>query len=102
MEEEEDQLANDDDDVVEEPHVVDIGDRIPDVTLKDEKDGDVNVAELVKDKGLVLFLVPKADTRQSPFPTRHLGVVFFFPERLFCVSWLHTTSMRIPRFAPRF
>jgi len=62
VEDEEDQLANDDDDDDDAPQVVDVGDTIPDVTLKDEKDEDVNVAELVKDKGLVLFLVPKADT----------------------------------------
>ncbi|KIJ49255.1 hypothetical protein M422DRAFT_161558 [Sphaerobolus stellatus SS14] len=44
------------------PKTLDIGDTIPDITLKNEKDEDVKVAQLVAEKGLVLFLVPKADT----------------------------------------
>lgn len=39
-----------------------IGDTIPEITLKNEKDEDVDVKELAS-KGLVLFLVPKANTR---------------------------------------
>ncbi|KAF8181407.1 thioredoxin-like protein [Mycena galopus ATCC 62051] len=41
---------------------IDIGDSLPTLTLKNEKDEDVEVASLTEDKGLVLFLVPKADT----------------------------------------
>ncbi|KAF7313977.1 AhpC-TSA-domain-containing protein [Mycena chlorophos] len=41
---------------------IDIGDELPSLTLKNEKDEDVDVASLTADKGLVLFLVPKADT----------------------------------------
>jgi len=41
---------------------VDIGDILPSVTLKNEKGEDVDVAGLTTDKGLILFLVPKADT----------------------------------------
>jgi len=41
---------------------IDIGDSIPSLTLKNEKDEDVEVASLTADKGLILFLVPKADT----------------------------------------
>lgn len=39
-----------------------LGDTLPDLTLKNEKDEDVKIAELAKEKGVVLFLVPKADT----------------------------------------
>ena len=39
-----------------------IGDTIPDTTLKNEKEEDVNVKQLAED-GLVMFVVPKADTR---------------------------------------
>ncbi|KAJ7480291.1 AhpC-TSA-domain-containing protein [Mycena galericulata] len=41
---------------------IDIGDSLPTLTLKNEKDEDVEVSTLTADKGLVLFLVPKADT----------------------------------------
>ncbi|KAK7689342.1 hypothetical protein QCA50_007133 [Cerrena zonata] len=41
---------------------IDLGDSLPSVTLKNEKGEDVDVATLTADKGLVLFLVPKADT----------------------------------------
>jgi peroxiredoxin len=43
---------------------IDIGDSLPTLTLKNEKDEDVEVSSLTADKGLVLFLVPKADTRE--------------------------------------
>jgi len=32
--------------------------------LKTEKDEDVDIATLTAERGLVLFLVPKADTRE--------------------------------------
>ena len=35
--------------------------------MKNEKDEEVNVQNLVSDSGLVLFLVPKADTRVYTF-----------------------------------
>ncbi|KAF7377183.1 AhpC-TSA-domain-containing protein [Mycena sanguinolenta] len=41
---------------------IDIGDSLPTLTLKNEKDEDVEVSTLTEEKGLVLFLVPKADT----------------------------------------
>ncbi|KAH9849325.1 AhpC-TSA-domain-containing protein [Lenzites betulinus] len=41
---------------------IDIGDDLPSYTLKNEKDEDVDVATLAAEKGLVVFLVPKADT----------------------------------------
>ncbi|KAJ7710585.1 peroxiredoxin Q [Mycena rosella] len=41
---------------------IEIGDSLPTLTLKNEQDEDVEVASLAADKGLVLFLVPKADT----------------------------------------
>ncbi|KIK52311.1 hypothetical protein GYMLUDRAFT_180251, partial [Collybiopsis luxurians FD-317 M1] len=39
-----------------------LGSFLPDITLKSEKDVDVQVSLLAKEKGVVLFLVPKADT----------------------------------------
>jgi peroxiredoxin Q/BCP len=69
-----DELADDDDDDVPSVKIIEIGDVLPAVTLKNEKDEDVNVAELAAEKGLVLFLVPKADTRQSTLQLR--GTVF--------------------------
>ena len=42
---------------------IDIGDSLPSLTLKNEKDEDVQVENLASEKGVILFLVPKADTR---------------------------------------
>lgn len=44
---------------------IDIGDVLPSVTLKNEKDEDVEISTLAAEKGVILFLVPKADTRTS-------------------------------------
>lgn len=41
---------------------VDLGDMIPSVTLKNENGEDVETSGLVTQRGVVLFLVPKADT----------------------------------------
>jgi hypothetical protein len=35
------------------------------MTLKNEKDEDVDLSTLAVERGVVLFLVPKADTRKS-------------------------------------
>ncbi|KAI0782768.1 thioredoxin-like protein [Abortiporus biennis] len=41
---------------------IDVGDSLPSVTLKNEEGEDVDVSTLTEEKGLVLFLVPKANT----------------------------------------
>ncbi|KAF9531478.1 thioredoxin-like protein [Crepidotus variabilis] len=41
---------------------IDIGDSLPSLILKNEKDADIQVEHLAKEKGVILFLVPKADT----------------------------------------
>lgn len=41
---------------------VDIGDTLPSLAVKNEKSEDVETSTLVVEKGVVLFLVPKADT----------------------------------------
>jgi len=41
---------------------IDVGDALPSLTLKNEKGDDVDVATLAADKGVIFFLVPKADT----------------------------------------
>jgi len=41
---------------------VNIGDILPSVTLKNEKGEDVAIGEIAKEKGVVMFLVPRADT----------------------------------------
>ena len=48
-----------------EVEAIDVGGSLPAVTLKNEKGEDVDVSTLTAEKGLVLFLVPKADTRES-------------------------------------
>lgn len=47
---------------------VDIGDTLPTLTLKNEKNEDIQIADLASEKGVVLFLVPKADTRMDISP----------------------------------
>jgi len=42
--------------------LIDIGGNLPDLTLKNEKGEDIQVADLASEKGVILFLVPKADT----------------------------------------
>ncbi|KAK7051763.1 AhpC-TSA-domain-containing protein [Favolaschia claudopus] len=56
------EAAEADDDAAEKLASIDVGDSLPTLTLKNEKDEDVEVSALTEDKGLVLFLVPKADT----------------------------------------
>jgi len=41
---------------------LEIGDKLPDLSLKNEKDQEVAIAHLAGEKGLVLFLIPRADT----------------------------------------
>ena len=62
--EEEDELQ---DDIDEEPELdaIDIGGQLPTLTLKNEKNEDVEIGKIADDQGVVLFLVPKADTRES-------------------------------------
>lgn len=45
--------------------LIDIGGNLPDLTLKNEKGEDIQIANLASEKGVILFLVPKADTRAS-------------------------------------
>jgi len=42
--------------------LIDIGGSLPDLTLKNEKGEDIQVADLASEKGVIFFLVPKADT----------------------------------------
>lgn len=99
--EEVDQLA-DDEDELPAPKVLSLGDTLPDVTLKNEKDEDVKISQLVAEKGLVLFLVPKADTRQSysqPVERvfmKYSGVLNFILV-FWHFSWLHETGLWFPR-----
>jgi len=69
---------------------IDVGGVLPTLTLKNEKDEDIQVADLASEKGVVMFLVPKADTREyalgphapSPVQKPTIGLVFppLFPS----------------------
>jgi peroxiredoxin Q/BCP len=41
---------------------IDVGDSLPSLTLQNEKNESIDVSTLTAEKGVVLFLVPKADT----------------------------------------
>ena len=43
---------------------IDIGDSLPSLNLKTEKGEEVDVSTLTAEKGVIFFLVPKADTRE--------------------------------------
>lgn len=43
--------------------IINVGDLLPSLTLKNEKGEDMETSTLVTEKGVVLFLVPKANTR---------------------------------------
>lgn len=68
---------------------LDIGDTLPSYTLKNEKDEDIDVSALAMDKGLILFLVPKADTREFS-PPHSTGA----PLTIF--SRMHNTGLWVP------
>ena len=51
---------------------IDIGDTLPNLILKNEKEEEVQVADIAKEKGAVVFLVPKADTRIFSFLVEYL------------------------------
>lgn len=59
---------------------IELGGSLPSVTLKNEKGEDIQVADLAAEKGVILFLVPKADTRTPFFALvyRCSNVPFFF------------------------
>jgi len=59
---EEDELEDDTDEEEAKLQSVEVGDPLPSITLKNEKGEDVDVAKLADDQGVVIFLVPKADT----------------------------------------
>lgn len=48
------------------PQKIDVGDTLPSLVLKNEKGEDVDTTSLTIESGAVLFLVPKADTREHP------------------------------------
>lgn len=83
--EEKDELASD---VSDQPKVLEVGDVLPNITLKNEKDEDVNVQELAKDNGVVIFLVPKADTRE--YTLVELG----FPSYCVKINCIHYHEVR--------
>ena len=61
---------------------IDIDGVLPDLTLKNEKGEDIQIANLASEKGVILFLVPKADTRASKkkIPKSTIILIpFFFP-----------------------
>ncbi|KAG2753626.1 AhpC-TSA-domain-containing protein [Suillus brevipes Sb2] len=60
----EDETVNENGDDVANAAPIDIGDILPSMTLKNEKGEDIDTGSIAAEKGVVLFLVPKADTRK--------------------------------------
>lgn len=71
--------------------MLEIGDVLPDITLKNEKEENVNVQDLAKDHGVVIFLVPKADTREFVFYDAILkGQVHIMNDGSVFLFWLES------------
>ncbi|KAG1727687.1 thioredoxin-like protein [Suillus occidentalis] len=58
----EDETVKENGDDVANAAPIDIGDILPSMTLKNEKGEDIDTGSIAAEKGVVLFLVPKADT----------------------------------------
>lgn len=84
---------NNSDPLTEAPEAkkIDIGDSLPSFTLKNEKGEDVDTATLAADKGVILFLVPKADTRESASINSRACLCSELAR-----SWLHQAGVWIP------
>jgi peroxiredoxin len=41
-----------------------VGSVLPDLILKNEKGDDIQIADLTKETGVIIFAIPKADTRE--------------------------------------
>jgi peroxiredoxin len=74
---------------------INIGDVLPSLTLKNEKGDDVEIASLAADKGVVIFAVPKADTRSCR--TFTLPILDAYNAVIRACSRLHDASLRVPR-----
>ena len=77
--------------------LIDIGGNLPDLTLKNEKGEDIQIANLASEKGVILFLVPKADTRASkrkPIQEHDNADPVFFS---FFYSWVHESGVWVSR-----
>jgi hypothetical protein len=75
---------------------IDIGDSLPSYILKNEQGEDIDVAKLTEEKGVILFSIPKADTRKCDV----IGV-----ERQSINRWhsgLHDAGVRVPRYLSQF
>ncbi len=99
--------SNEAEDDGEDVKVIDLGDPLPDIVVKNEKDEDVQVQDLTKEHGAVIFLVPKADTRTSISLSLWLRYILptsarFSDFSIVFVSGLHDTSMWLPRCVFRF
>jgi len=75
---------------------IDVGDSLPSLTLKDEKNEDIQIADLASEGGVVLFLVPKADTPGCT--TQACGFRDIYPDftsvgfKVYCLSADSPTS----------
>ncbi|KAG2055297.1 AhpC-TSA-domain-containing protein [Suillus hirtellus] len=58
----EDETVKEDNDVADVLAPIDIGDILPSIALKNEQGEDIDTGSIAAEKGVVLFLVPKADT----------------------------------------
>jgi len=78
---------------------IELGGSLPSVTLKNEKGEDIQVADLAAEKGVILFLVPKADTRTLVYSFCSTDVPTYpFCCCFFLHSWLHKPSLRFPGY----
>ena len=76
---------------------IDLGDSLPSLTLQNEKGEDIDVASLAAEKGVVMFLVPKADTGES----RARSPALLGSLIVRGASGMHDAGVRVPGRLPR-
>lgn len=69
---------------------VTVGSVLPDLVLKNEKGDDIVVADLAKETGVIIFAIPKADTREFLFMLNILYCTIYVDGPIFlrdCLSF---------------
>ena len=75
--------------------LIDIGGNLPELTLKNEKGEDIQVANLASEKGVILFLVPKADTRESKKKKQSKSTMMLIPVLIQLVARIRRVGFAI-------
>lgn len=76
-----------------------MGSVLPDLILKNEKGDDIQIADLAKETGVIIFAIPKADTREFLFMLNILYCTIYADGPIFLPGCLSFSPSR-PSFPP--